>query len=57
MAAHHHACSTVVVHSTDERECLQDEAVLRISEIELMVDVLRVWSVEEGRVTGVPVLF
>jgi len=57
MAAHNRVSCLVVVHSADERESVRDEAALRIFEIELMVGVLRVWSVEEGRITGVPVLF
>ena len=57
MAAHNRVSSLVVVHSPDERERLRDEAALRIFEIELMVGVLSVWGVEEGCITGVPVLF
>ena len=57
MTGHNRVSCLVVAHSPDERECLRDEAALRIFEIELMVGVLRVWSVEEGCITGVPVLF
>jgi hypothetical protein len=57
MADHNQALSMLVVRSPDEPECLPDEVALRISEIELMVGVLRVWTVEEGRIPGVPVLF
>jgi len=46
-----------VAHTSHTGKHPSGEAALRMSEIELMVDVLRVWSVEERRVTGVPVLF
>jgi len=39
--------------SPDEGECQIGEAALRISEIDLMKPLLRLWSVEEGRVRRV----
>jgi len=46
------AVAVAVARFPDESECPLSEAALQISGIELMKPVLRVWSVEEGRVRG-----
>ena len=45
--------AVAVVRFPDESECQLGEAALRISGIELMKAVLRVWRVEEGPVRRV----